>query len=346
MPELAAQPIGVGVIGLGFMGRTHLGAYNAAAAAGLPCRVVAVCDADPSRLTATAAATGNLPGAVGDRPLFDPERTATYTDPAALLADPSVGMVSICTYTDTHVPLALAALAAGKHVLVEKPVAVTAAEARRLADAAARASVLCMPALCMRFWPGWPWVRDRIRDGAFGAVRSATFTRLVGPPRWGLDFYRNPERSGGALCDLHIHDADFIHWCFGRPAAVSTTGTLDHLSTHYLFADGPAHVTAEGGWDLARAAGFRMRYTVIFEHATADFDMARPDPLILHTAEGSEPVELPAVSGYEGQVRHFVQAAATGSKDLASTMAEAVSVAEVLDAERESMTTGRTVMLR
>lgn len=68
---MSATPIGVGVIGLGFMGRTHVAAYQAAAAAGFPCRLVAVCDPKPSRLTGELEANGNL--ATGSGRLFDPK---------------------------------------------------------------------------------------------------------------------------------------------------------------------------------------------------------------------------------------------------------------------------------
>ena len=151
--------------------------------------------------------------------------------------------------------------------------------------------------------------------------------------------------SGGALVDLHIHDADFISWCFGRPASVQTGGTYEHVTTVYRFGGGgggggPEHVAAEGGWNLARGFGFRMRYTVIFEEATADFDITRDPPLLLHTQADSQRIEIPPGAGYEREVRHFVEAVATRG-ELRATMADALATAEILDAERESMLSGR-----
>jgi predicted dehydrogenase len=119
--------------------------------------------------------------------------------------------VSICTPTDSHIELAMTALAAGRHVLVEKPVALRSAEVARLAQAAAPAGRVCMPAMCMRFWPGWEWLKERIEAGEFGRVRSATFQRVGAPPDWSA-FYGDYARSGGPLHDLHIHDADFIRF--------------------------------------------------------------------------------------------------------------------------------------
>lgn len=336
------ERIGVGVIGLGFMGRTHVRAYQAAAAAGLPCYLVAVCDRNEPNLRGDGAASGNL-GTGAQGPLFDPAQVRGYRDAPELLADDRVGLVSICTYTDTHVDLAVAALEAGKHVLVEKPVAITSRDVRRLADAAHRAGRLCMPAMCMRFWSGWDWLREQIRDGAFGAVRSAQFQRLGTGPTWGAHFYRDLARSGGALWDLHIHDADFIYWCFGRPVSVMSTGTLEHLTTLYRFEGGPQHVTAEGGWDLQPTAGFRMRYLIAFEHATVEFDLARG--ISIHRPDGIDTLSLEPLSAYEREVRYFVEAVARGETNLRATMDDAVVVAEILEAEARSMSTGQAVAL-
>ncbi|MFO0874910.1 MAG: Gfo/Idh/MocA family oxidoreductase [Phycisphaerales bacterium] len=239
------------VVGLGFMGRTHVEAIQACARRGVSSTLAAVCDGDAQRLAGEAVAAGNM-GTGGSTRLFDPALVRGYVDPAELLGDRDIDIVHICTWTDTHVDLAQRALAAGKHVIVEKPVAVRSSDVQRLADAAARSDRLCMPAMCMRFWPGWTWLRERIVDRSFGAVRSATFRRLGSAPAWN-DFYRDESRSGGALFDLHVHDTDFVLWCFGRPTSVRSTGSSQHITTLYGFADGPAHVTAEGGWTLAPA---------------------------------------------------------------------------------------------
>jgi predicted dehydrogenase len=336
--------INVGVIGLGFMGRTHAAAYEAAARDGLPCRLSAVCDRSPERLAGQDRGAGNI--VTGRESTgFDLSRVRAYANPDALLADPGIHLVSICTYTDTHADLAARALAAGKHVLVEKPVALRSAEVRRLADAARKAGRICMPAMCMRFWPGWDWLHDRVMDGSFGPVRSAAFQRMGAGPGWAADFYRDPRRSGGAMFDLHVHDADFIHWCFGRPRSVFCAGSAEHFTTCFRFDGGPLHVMAEGAWDLPQAAGFRMRYVVVFERATADWELGRTPALLVHQAEGSEPVPLPLGAGYEGEVRHVVMAVANGSAEVRATLDDAAAVTETLEAAVRSRESGRPVDL-
>lgn len=338
----------VGVIGLGFMGRTHIEAYRAAAADGLANELVAVCARDPlgaGREGEARKRAGNL-GLEGEQaPLFDPAVVRSYDDAERMLREESLDLVSICTPTDTHVDLACAALRAGAHVLVEKPVALNSAEVQRLADVARETGKLCMPGLCMRFWPGWRWLRNAVANGTYGSVISATFRRLTALPPWSRDFYGDPQRSGGALFDLHVHDADVVRWLFGTPDSVVSTGGVEHLTTLYRFANGPRHVVAEGGWDQAPGLPFHMTYRVVFEHATADFDFQR-DPLLLLVRDGeAEAVELPPGTGYEAEIRHLLRTIHAGGGELEVTVDEALHLTRLLEAERASCETGEAVRL-
>lgn len=338
--------VGVGVIGLGFMGSTHIDAYQAAERAGYPCHLVAVCDSDPARHTGKVAPAGNLVTADRDRLLFDPSRVSVYADANDLLADQAVQLVNICTHTQTHVDLALRALRAGKHVLVEKPVALKSSDVRRVAEAAEAAGVRCMAGMCVRFWPGWSWLKRQIDSGALGAVKSASFQRLGNGPDWALDFYHRTEWSGGALADLHVHDADFVRWCFGEPDAVVSTGSANHVTTIYQYADGPAHVLAEGGWLAPAGFSFRMRYLVEFEQAIAEFDLFGQPPLLVTRNGKATPVELGQLSGYELEIRHLIDVISQGTGELIAGIADAEATARLLEAEQRSLETGAIVAVR
>jgi len=344
MSVSARRPIGVGVAGLGFMGRTHIEAYGAANAAGFANKLVAVCSQKPEELDGKSRGGGNLATGASDR-VFDPAVVRGYPELDQLIADKEVELVSICTHTATHVDFALRALAAGKHVLVEKPVALTANEVEPLARAAREARTLCMPGHCLRFWPGWRWLADRVREGTFGAPRSFVARRLAGRPDWSPEFYGNPNATGGALLDLHIHDADFIRFCFGAPRAVLASGSLDHVTALYRFAKGPAHVAAEGGWDHSGGFAFRMGYLAVFEQATVEFDSMRERPLILHRDGKVEPLPLEPGGGHDGEIRHLLGAIAEGRNDLLVTIDDALATARLLDAERESLARGTAISL-
>lgn len=340
----AGREVGVGILGFGFMGRTHLAAYRAADAAGFPNRIVALYDPalQAGKGDGRPARRGNLEAAHGPAP--DLAGVESAPSPAALLADERIELVSVCTPTDTHVPLARAALRAGKHVLVEKPVALRAREVVSLMAAARKARRHCLPAMCMRFWPGWAWLKQAIDARTFGRVESAVFRRLAAPPAWSREFYADPARSGGALFDLHVHDADFVRHCFGAPAALVSTGSLAHVTTLYRYPRGPAHVVAEGGWDHTPGFPFFMGFTVVFERATAEFALGR-EPLLTLSAEGEvRAVELPPGTGYDGEIRHALAVVRARARPRV-TLGEALELVRMLARERASLTSGRSLRL-
>ncbi len=333
---------GVGVIGLGFMGRTHLGAYAAARDAGEPNRLVAVCDRDPRRRAGELGDDGNL--ATGGA-AFDPREVAAYAEPAELLADDDVDLVSVCTHTPTHVPLAIAALESGKHVLVEKPVALDVAQAERLAAAARASDRVCMPAMCMRFWPGWDRLITLARDGSRGALRSLVLRRLGVRPGWSGGFYEDDDASGGALFDLHVHDADLVLAALGEPTRVESAGTPHHVVTRYVFDgaagnDGAARgplVVAEGGWDHGEGFPFRMAYTAVFERATLDWDLHREPHLQITEGGVCKSPTLRDTDGYRAEVRALLTALRTGDRAALPTAEDALRVTRLLAAERASI---------
>src|SRR5208282_2557458 len=136
-----------------------------------------------------------------------------------------------------------------------------------------------MPAFCMRFWPGWSWLKQTVKEDAYGKVLAARFRRVSERPGWSQPgtYTSGPTGLGGALFDLHIHDTDFVQFLCGRPKSVFSTGvtdaagSIDHVVTQYIFPGGPA-VYAEGGW--LQTTGFNMAFTVHCERATLDFDLA------------------------------------------------------------------------
>jgi predicted dehydrogenase len=337
----------VGVCGLGFMGRTHLSAYANARAAGRDVVVTAVADRNANKRRGELEAGGNIAtGGAGER-LFDPDAVEAYADPFALVRSPAVDLVSICTHTPTHVELALAALACGKHVLVEKPVALASRDVERLVEARDAAGREVVPGMCIRAWPGWRELKPTIASGRLGALRSLALRRLSPAPGWGSGFYGDPAKTGGALFDLHVHDVDFAHWCLGPARAVTSVGTRDHVFTTY-HRDGPAApaVVAEGGWDLPAQFPFHMGYTAVFERGTLVFDSGRAEPLV-ETPQGEAPraLALAPGTGYEHEILALVDGLARGRLDpaQAGALEDAVVVMRTVEAEARSLAEGRPV---
>jgi predicted dehydrogenase len=172
--------------------------------------------------------------------------------------------------------------------------------------------------------------------GTFGPALGATFVRIGARPAWS-DFYQDDRRSGSALFDLHLHDADFVSWCWGTPAEVTSRGSPRHLATQYRLTEGPALAVAEGGWLDQPGVGFRMRYTVELAEAVVDFDLTREPPVLLTRGSVVEPVRFPPATAYELQAEHFLDLVLGRTDRPAATVSDAYRVTTVLAAERLSL---------
>lgn len=339
--------INVGVVGLGFMGVTHIKAYRKIPGA----RIAAICDA--VRLPEDGDFS-KISGNVGDQePLkLDMTEVKAYRDLELLLANPEIDLVDLCVPTPAHPKLAALALKSGKHVICEKPLARTSALARDIVQAARQSRGFFMPAMCMRFWPGWSWLKQAIADKTYGRVIAARFRRVSEPPAWGRESYFNGAQSGGALLDLHIHDTDFVQFLFGRPLAVYSrgatrySGAIDHVFTQYTVAS-DAVVTAEGSWIMSSGHGFNMAYTLNFEYATADFDLTRGlDALKLF--EDGKPARVVAaegVDGYVGELSHMIDSIGSNTPPTLVTPEDGLSAVEICEAEEASILSGTPVLL-
>lgn len=331
--------INVGVVGLGFMGVTHMKAYRQIPGV----RIAAICDAVSLPLDGDFT---KVAGNVGSKDPFrlDMSEVKAFKDFNELLAQPDIDLIDLCVPTMAHPKLAIAALQAGKHVVCEKPLARDSARAQEIVAAAAKAKGYFMPAMCLRFWPEWAWVRQAIQQKNYGRVLSARFRRVSEPPAWGRESYFQGEKSGGALLDLHIHDTDFVQFCFGRPQGVYSTGfsyysgAIDHVLTQYRV-DCGATVSAEGSWVMSEGYGFNMAYTVAFENATADYDIARGADALKLCVPGKPPEVLhpEGIDGYVGELKHMVESIQNNRPPSIVTAQDGLGSVQIIEAEEMSI---------
>ncbi|HMP76703.1 MAG TPA: Gfo/Idh/MocA family oxidoreductase [Kiritimatiellia bacterium] len=197
-----APPVRLGLIGAGNMGAQHARSVLAGRIPG--CTLGAVCDVDPARLAG-----------------YDGVRT--FTDASALIASREVDAVLVATPHPSHVQLGLAALRAGLHLLMEKPVAVHKAEALELL-AEPRRGVFSMM-FNQRTDPLFNKVRELVHGGALGTVRRFTWT-ITDWFRTNAYYRSSPWRAtwtgegGGVLINQACHNLDLLQWIFGMPAQV------------------------------------------------------------------------------------------------------------------------------
>src|SRR5271170_7706110 len=153
--------VGIGIVGIGFMGMIH---YLAAQRAqGL--RVTALCSRDSKKL---AGDWTSIQGNFGPRGTqMDLSGVQLHREFDALLADPTVDLVDLCVPNDAHGPMAIQALEAGKHVLVEKPIALETAQADQMVAAAQSAGKYLMVGHVLPFFPEFAYALEAVQSGRF-----------------------------------------------------------------------------------------------------------------------------------------------------------------------------------
>lgn len=328
----------IGVIGLGFMGSAHLAAYQGVRGFELG----ALCSSDPSKLAGDLGGVGGNLDRGGGR--FDFGGAARHSLASELILDPGVEAVDICTPTHLHRPLAIEALQAGKHVLVEKPMALTVQDCQEMRECAAAAGRVLMVAQVLRFFPEYVAARAKVLGGELGSVRTAVFRRRCAAPAWG-QWLKDPARSGGGVFDLLIHDFDYARHLFGVPRAVRAVGYehldagIDVAQAELLYDSGPTVLIA-GGWHHPASFPFSMEFTIVCDGGTLDYHSGSGG-LRLYAADGTaKDLEIPEQDGFEAELQAFVDACEHGQPCPACPPGESAEAVAMALAMRQSRSRG------
>jgi predicted dehydrogenase len=319
----------IGIIGLGFMGATHLGAFWKMDGV----KVGAVCTENAAALTGDLSKTGGNLGRQGG--VYDFSAVTKYQRWEELVKDPSLDAVDICLPTDLHEPVTIAALAAGKHVLCEKPMALTVDDCARMVDRAEKQQRVLMIGQVLRFWPAYRYLQEFGKGKEFGTLRSATFVRRCGVPNWSR-WLTDEARSGGALLDLLVHDIDQALLLCGMPERVAAKklGDVDGVAATLIYPGGP-EVRVQGGW-FAAETPFSMSFQARAERAELELTA---EGLIRNDATGERTKIETRGDGYDAEVSYFVECCKTGQQpELCPprASAQAVQVALLLKQARET----------
>ncbi len=283
--------------------------------------------------------------------------TRVYEDIRTMLRDVEVDVVDICTPNYLHAPMAIAALRSGCHVLCEKPLARSAAEARKMVDAAAEAGRILMVAMNNRFRDDAATLHRLVRAGELGdvhMVRAGWLRRVVDwkDRRW---FTERGKAGGGALLDLGTPLMDLAVWMAGlrRPVAASAAvfgrrgrgGVEDSACAMLRFAGGAA-LMLEVTWNLQEPRD--RSYVDVY----GSKGVASLHPLRIHKSVQGVLVNVtPSIRrgddyrrSYRAEIDHFVDCVRHRRKPRSSA-ADALKVLAILDAMYESARTGREVRL-
>ena len=325
--------IGVGIVGAGCMGaQIHAAQYTKLENV----KIVGICDRDKGR---AEEAAGRF-SAKGFSELDD------------LLKMPKLDMVDVCTPTPWHEEPVVKAAEAGKHVLCEKPIALTLKAADRMIKAAKAANVKFMVAQCVRFDPGYGTAKKMIDTGELGKPLLATASRRTPMPSWS-NWYADPKISGGAVIDLAIHDIDYLNWILGHPSWIAgrgirgAGGAWDHVISIIGYKEGGTG-SEQASFHMPRSFTFATHMSIMCEKGDIEIKSENLIPsLKVHKVDEELPEapQLPEKDGYHAEIEYFINCIKHDEVPTMITPKDARLALETALAARKSIETGRTVGL-
>jgi predicted dehydrogenase len=325
---------GIALLGAGFMARTHAAVY---AEIGGQARVRVVC-----------ARSADDAGALAER-----LGAQVATDWKAAIAAPGVDAVDVCLPTPLHRPVAECALAAGRHVLLEKPVALTLEDADAIGAAAAASDALLMVGHVLRYFPEIVELRRVLATGELGRPLAATALRLSTPPDWN-DWMLDPDRSGGTLIDLMVHDFDLMNALLGPAQRVHARTAAGGRHTMALVEHERGEAAVEGSHAMPGSFPFTAGLRVVCERgvlehkfeAHADGDGGNigagvSSVLRIHPEAGPVREFVATPEPWWPEIERFLECVETGAEPADGSFAQARAALAVALAARRSLVSGQ-----
>jgi predicted dehydrogenase len=292
------------------------------------------------------------------KPLADELGTLWTDDLSLILRNPAIDAIDICLPTPQHRPLSEAAITAGKHVLLEKPIALTLEDADALVRLAGRTDRVFMVAHVLRFWPEYVELRRRVASGELGRPLSALAYRRQPFPAWSELFSRS-DLTGGAVIDMMIHDYDALNWLFGTPKTVDARGIKNPRSGGWdqvqaLVDYGDASALIDGGMMMPESYPFSSSLQALCERGALEYHFraggrsvemgAGVNDLICYPNEGDPfPIAVEQHDPYQAEIEYFVRCVDTGAPATRATPADARLALAVALAARASIDQGGVI---
>lgn len=331
--------IRVGIAGIGFMGVTHFKAYEKVEGA----EVRAICTRSPKKLQGDwTDIQGNFGGSGGVQDLTGIRK---YSELEQLLADPDLDLIDVCLPSQRHKDVAIAAMQHGKHVIVEKPIALNLADADAAVRVAEETGRVLTVGQVLRFFPEFALIKQIADGGEYGPIYAAHFKRMIAST-----WFEDPTKTGNTVSELYIHDADFVRYLFGMPAAVNATafrgqsGDAAFLQAQYYYADQNLCVTANSGSIAMPELQFEHGYDVYFEKATMRFNSTWGETVTLYTRDKQKiALELPFDDAFQAELQYVVSAIENGVAPVALSGQSARDSLYLCDKTQESIDKGEII---
>jgi predicted dehydrogenase len=320
----------VGIIGTGTMGEVHAAAWRSIGAE------LAGCSSSNSAQAEAFARRYKI---------------RSFRDHSELLNN--VDIVDICTPTATHKPLVLAAAKAGKHLICEKPIALTVEDAQAMIDACQ--GIRFFVGMVLRFFPQYRSAKQLVTTGRIGELGVLRLKRVSYVPQNPGAWYFNEALSGGMVVDLMIHDFDYARWLAGEVERVFALKThADSGSAQYVQAvlrlKSGAIALIEGGWAYPPGV-FRTGFDLSGTDGLIEWSSDQLSPLITffppkveETASVGLPTSGLADDPFAAELRHAYQSIQSGAP-FEVTAEDALEALRISLAVKKSVETGKPVKL-
>jgi predicted dehydrogenase len=322
---------GIALLGAGFMGATHAACYDALADRA---DVRVVCGLETDQVRELAERLG----------------AQATDDVQTALAVAGVEAVDVCLPTPLHRPVAERALAAGLHVLLEKPLALSLEDADAIGAAAAASGRVLMVGHVLRFVAEVVELRRVLASGELGRPLAATAIRLSPPPDWN-DWMLDAERSGGTLVDLAIHDFDVIAALLGPARQVHARATAGGRHATALVEHEHGDGAVEASHAMPASYPFTARLRVLCERGVLEhrFVAGAGDEVAgdvvsvlgIHPADGKAREFSAASDPWQVQIEQFLDCVARGAAPADGSFAQARAALATALAARRSAASGR-----
>jgi predicted dehydrogenase len=263
-----------------------------------------------------------------------------------------VDVISVCTPTPTHAELAIAAMRAGKHVLCEKPIARTPAQAEQMIAVARSTGVKFMVGHVSRYEVDHRKSKQVLERGDLGRLRMG-FQSITGPfPEWSSHgWFADVTQSGGPVVDLAIHSFDYLLWVFGSPvvrvSAVGVEGKINlhsYVLTTLRFEDGGMGLV-ETSWSHPRAQSLSVRTELAGTRGRLHWDYDGIAPMqVISEALGKRNLVLVGEDSFATEIADFVRCVVDDTPPPISGDA-ALEALRVSVAALEALETGRVITL-
>ncbi|MDD3840397.1 MAG: Gfo/Idh/MocA family oxidoreductase [Clostridia bacterium] len=330
----------VGILGAGFMGRTHADAYK-------------------QLKDVEIYGVSNRSREKGEK--FSQDYKCRYFQGAEqLIEDENVDVIDICLPTYLHEKYAVMAARQGKHILLEKPFALSIQAAQNIVDAVHQAGVKFMVAQVVRFWPEYVKIKQIYDDGLLGDIKVVYANRLAQHPNWS-DWFRDVEKGGGGLFDLHLHDIDYVRYLLGPVESVYATGkksdnqAWNHVVSILNFKNG-SKACVEGAYEMTDNYPFTMAFRAVGQTGTVDFDFSAGFNLedresainrmvLYQNQKDPEIVSIEQRDAYLNEIEYFIDCIKNDKPIEVVTPDESLEVLRIILALQESLETGRVVKI-